>query len=135
MEPVSFIIQYMDHTDPPGTVCEEMTQGCEYQETGIVGGNLGGWLPHLPSLLTFLLFLKPLSLEWTVSCQLVTILLHCYLSTYIINFHCLTERFSFEKFKWFVSSENVTNALFTVLLDSRGCCWCVWTYTEHWRSS
>lgn len=89
----------MDHTDPPGTVCEEMTQGCEYQETGIVGGNLGGWLPHLPSLLTFLLFLKPLSLEWIVSCQLVTILLHCYLSTYIINFHCLTERFSFEKFK------------------------------------
>ena len=66
----------MDHTDPPGAVCEEMAQECAYQETGIIEGN------QLPSRFTLLLFsLKHLSLEWFVSYQLVTILLYCTLST------------------------------------------------------
>ena len=47
----------------------------------------------------------------------------------------LDKRFSFENCKLLVASENVTNALFAMLLDSRGCCWCVWTYVEHgWLS-
>ena len=31
-----------------GTVWEGTTQGCEYQEVGIICGHLGGWLPWSP---------------------------------------------------------------------------------------
>ena len=75
-EKSSLLLCSVDHTDPPGAMCEEMAQECAYQETGIIEGN------QLPSPFTFLLFiLKLLCLEWFVSYQLVTILLYCALST------------------------------------------------------
>ena len=45
----------LGHTDQLGTLWEGIIQGCEYQEAGITGDHLGGWMPCVAKRVPFLL--------------------------------------------------------------------------------